>query len=101
MQSHHIFCLNSESFENQYRYVFVVVFDRITFGVDSEKKGWDEVCQIKNVKVKFSVESRNDMSEQQWTELSAQLKAAETAPQLFEALINKIRTIRVTHNGAE
>lgn len=43
------------------------------------------------VKVKFSVESRNDMSEQQWTELSAQLKAAETTPKLFEELTKQIK----------
>ena len=43
------------------------------------------------IKSKYEVESRNDMTEQQWTELSVELKAAETTPKLFEALIKRVK----------
>ena len=56
-----------------------------------EKVGISKNAFWNYVKVKFSVESRNDMSEQQWAELSAQLKAAETVPKLFEELTKQIK----------
>ncbi len=52
----------------------------------SKQNLWDYV------KRKFSVDSRNDMSEVQWTQLSAELKAAETTPRLFEELVKRIQT---------
>ena len=45
------------------------------------------------IKRKYSVESRNDMSEMQWTQLSAELKAAETAPKLLDELCERIKQL--------
>ena len=45
------------------------------------------------IKRKYSVESRNDMSEMQWTQLSAELKAAETSPQLLTDLCERIKQL--------
>ena len=65
-----------------------------------EKKGikanlWDYI------KRKYSVESRNDMSEQQWTQLAAELKAAETTPKLFEELCNRIKQLTAANEESE
>ena len=65
-----------------------------------EKKGikanlWDYI------KRKYSVESRNDMSEQQWTQLAAELKAAETTPKLFEELCNRIKQLTTANEESE
>ena len=43
------------------------------------------------VKQKFEVETRNDMTEKQWTELAAHLEAAETTLKLFDALVRQIK----------
>lgn len=56
-----------------------------------EKAGVDKTKFWEYVKQKFEVETRNDMTELQWTELSAQLKAAETNNTLFEELIKQIK----------
>lgn len=56
-----------------------------------DEKGISKQMFWDYVKRKFDVPSRNEMSEQQWTELSAQLKAAETTPKLFEALIRQVK----------
>ncbi len=53
------------------------------------------------VKRRYSVESRNDMSEQQWTLLSAELKAAETAPNLFEELCKRIKQLATANDQSE
>ncbi|MCY4403374.1 MAG: hypothetical protein OXD54_12420 [Candidatus Poribacteria bacterium] len=53
------------------------------------------------VKRRYSVESRNDMSEQQWTQLSAELKAAETAPNLFEELCKRIKQLATANDESE
>lgn len=53
------------------------------------------------IKRKYSVESRNDMSEQQWTQLSAELKAAETTPKLFEELCNRIKQLSTANEESE
>ena len=53
------------------------------------------------VKRRYSVESRNDMSEQQWTQLSAELKAAETAPNLFEELCKRIKQLATANDQSE
>ena len=55
-----------------------------------EKKGIDKTALWDYIKQKYEVESRNDMTELQWTELSAELKAAETTPTLFEQLTKRI-----------
>ena len=43
------------------------------------------------VRRRYGVESRNEMSELQWTQLSAELKAAESSPKLFEQMIERMR----------
>ncbi len=53
------------------------------------------------IKRKYSVESRNDMSEQQWTQLSAELKAAETTPKLFEELCTRIKQLTTANEESE
>ena len=53
------------------------------------------------IKRKYSVESRNDMSEQQWTQLAAELKAAETNPKLFEELCNRIKQLTAASEESE
>ena len=53
------------------------------------------------IKRKYSVESRNDMSEQQWTQLAAELKAAETTPKLFEELCNHIKQLTTANEESE
>lgn len=42
------------------------------------------------VKHKYEVDSRNDMTELQWTELAAQLNAAQTTPEIFDQLVKNI-----------
>lgn len=44
------------------------------------------------VKNKFEVEKRNDMTQMQWTQLAAELKAAETTTDLFDELVKRINT---------
>ena len=56
-----------------------------------EKKGITKADLWDYIKRKYSVESRNDMSEMQWTQLSAELKAAETAPQLLNDFCERIK----------
>ena len=53
------------------------------------------------MKRKCSVESRNDISEQQWTQLSAELKAAETTPKLFEELCKRIKQLVTAEDESE
>ena len=53
------------------------------------------------VKRRYNVESRNDMTEFQWTQLSAELKAAESDPQLFKQLIDRIHQLDVAIRSSE
>ena len=53
------------------------------------------------MKRKCNVESRNDISEQQWTQLSAELKAAETTPKLFEELCKLIKQLTTANEESE
>ena len=53
------------------------------------------------IKRKYSVESRNDMSEMQWTQLSAELKAAETAPKLLDELCERIKQLTAASQESE
>ncbi len=53
------------------------------------------------MKRKCNVESRNDISEQQWTQLSAELKAAETTPKLFEELCKRIKQLTTANEESE
>ena len=43
------------------------------------------------VKRRYSVESRNDMTEMQWSQLSAELQAANNAGDLFAELVKRIK----------
>lgn len=53
------------------------------------------------MKRKCSVESRNDISEQQWTQLAAELKAAETTPKLLDELCNRIKQLTAANEESE
>ena len=53
------------------------------------------------IKRKYSVESRNDMSEMQWTQLSAELKAAETSPKLLDELCERIKQLTMATQESE
>ena len=66
-----------------------------------EKKGVTKANLWDYIKRKYSVESRNDMSEMQWTQLSAELKAAETAPQLLDDLCERIKQLTAAANESE
>lgn len=58
-----------------------------------EKQGISKEVLWDYVKQKFCVEKRNEMTEMQWTQLSAELKAAETTPKLFEELVKRVKEI--------
>ena len=58
-----------------------------------EKKGITKAALWDYIKRKYSVESRNEMSEMQWTQLAAELKAAETTPQLLNDLSERIKQL--------
>ncbi len=66
-----------------------------------EKKGITKEDLWNYIKRKYSVESRNDMSEMQWTQLSAELKAAETTPQLLNDLCERIKQLTTAANESE
>ncbi len=53
------------------------------------------------MKRKCSVESRNDISERQWTQMSAELKAAETNATLFEGLCKRIKQLTTASDESE
>ncbi|MCZ6677905.1 MAG: hypothetical protein O7E52_11715 [Candidatus Poribacteria bacterium] len=53
------------------------------------------------VKRRYAVESRNDMTEFQWTELSAELKGAESSPQLFKQLMDRMRQLDAASKSSE
>lgn len=53
------------------------------------------------MKRKCSVETRNDITERQWTELSAELKAAETNTTLFEELCKRIKQLTTASKESE
>ena len=66
-----------------------------------EKRGITKADLWNYIKRRYSVESRNDMSEMQWTELAAELKAAETAPKLLEELCARIKQSTAANKGSE
>ncbi len=45
------------------------------------------------VKRRYGVESRNDMTELQWTQLSAELQAGASIPELFKELVGRIHQL--------
>ena len=66
-----------------------------------EGKGIGKADLWNYIKRKYSVESRNDMSEMQWTQLSAELKAAETSPQLLDDLCERIKQLTTASQESE
>ncbi len=58
-----------------------------------EAKGITKADLWNYMKRKCGVESRNDINEMQWTQLSAELKAAETTPQLLNDLCERIKQL--------
>ena len=53
------------------------------------------------VKRRYSVESRNDMTELQWTQLSAELQAGASALELFKELVGRIRQLDAAAKTSE
>ena len=66
-----------------------------------EAKGITKADLWNYMKRKCGVESRNDISEMQWTQLSAELKAAETAPQLLNDLCERIKQLTAAAQESE
>ncbi len=80
---------------------------KATFAIAKNLSGAIEKASISKedlwlyMKRKCSVESRNDISERQWTELSAELKAAETNTTLFEGLCKRIKQLTTASKESE
>lgn len=53
------------------------------------------------VKRRYAVDSRNDMTEMQWTQLSAELQAAASAPELFKELVGRIQQLDAAAKTSE
>ena len=53
------------------------------------------------VKRRYAVESRNDMTELQWTQLSAELQAGASAPELFKELVGRIQQLEAAAKTSE
>ena len=53
------------------------------------------------VKRRYSVESRNDMTELQWTQLSAELQAGASALELFKELVGRVRQLDAAAKTSE
>ncbi|RKU20901.1 hypothetical protein C6503_05310 [Candidatus Poribacteria bacterium] len=66
-----------------------------------EKKGITKADLWNYMKRKCGVESRNDINEMQWTQLSAELKAAETTPQLLNDLCERIKQLTTASQESE
>ena len=66
-----------------------------------EGKGIGKADLWNYIKRKYGVESRNDMSEMQWTQLSAELKAAETSSQLLDELCERIKQLTTAAQESE
>ncbi len=66
-----------------------------------EKKGISKADLWNYIKRRYSVASRNDMSEMQWTELAAELKAAETSPKLLDELCGRIKQLTTASQQSE
>ena len=53
------------------------------------------------VKRRYAVESRNDMTEMQWTQLSAELQAGASTPELFKELVGRIQQLEAAAKTSE
>ncbi len=60
-----------------------------------EKQGITQSDFWSYVKQRYGVESRNDMTELQWTQLSAELKAGESSPELYDQMLIRIRQLEI------
>ena len=66
-----------------------------------EKQGIERSDFWSYVRRRYGVESRNDMTEQQWTQLSAELKAAENSKKLLNQLLIRIRQFEAAVGASE
>ncbi len=66
-----------------------------------KKKGITKEALWNYIKRRYSVASRNDMTEMQWTQLAAELKAAETAPKLLDELCERIQQLTAASQASE
>jgi hypothetical protein len=53
------------------------------------------------VRRRYGVESRNEMTELQWTQLSAELKAAESSSKLFDQMMERMRQTSAAVEASE
>lgn len=58
-----------------------------------DKKGISQKAFWTYVKRRYGVESRNDMTEMQWTQLAAELNAAEREDKIFGQLVERVNKI--------
>ena len=66
-----------------------------------EKQGVTRSDFWNYVKRRYGVASRNDMTELQWTQLSAELNAAESSPELFDQMLTRIRQLDAAVQSSE
>ena len=53
------------------------------------------------VKRRYGVETRNDMTEMHWTQLSAELTAADRTPELFNEMLDRIKKLEAAAAASE
>lgn len=53
------------------------------------------------VKRRYGVETRNDMTEMHWTQLSAELTAADRTPELFNEMLDRIKKLEAAAVASE
>lgn len=66
-----------------------------------EEKGITKSDFWNYVKRRYAVESRNDMTELQWTQLSAELQAGASTPELFKELVERIQQLEAAAKTSE
>ena len=88
----------NDKISNAQKAAFAVA-NKLTSALD--KAGISKERFWKYVKSKYEVQTRNDMTELQWTELAAQLNAAQTTPELFDQLVKQIGDMKDTENETD
>ncbi|GIX07943.1 MAG: hypothetical protein KatS3mg115_2346 [Candidatus Poribacteria bacterium] len=58
-----------------------------------ERRGIGQEDFWNYVRRRFNVQSRNDMREDQWAQLAAELRAADDSPEVFEQLVTRIQRV--------
>ena len=86
---------NSDKISNAQKAAFAIA-NKLTSAL--EKADVSKEMFWEYVKRKYEVQIRNDMTELQWTELAAQLNAAQTTPELFDQLVKQIGDMKDTEN---